>query len=207
MPVSSKKLALTSVAYVATLVAVAALASSQFETQSAAEAATVKLTTEYDKAKQIAPVMTSRERTQAEVYASYRNAKHALTPAQLSELLYAVGFRGQAHKVAFGIAMRESNARPLALNKSHRTGDSSYGIFQINMYGDLGPDRREKFGLTSNTQLLDPVLNIQVAYLMSKGGKDFGAWGIGPNAYREGAGMATLKRLGEYPGIIKVVIE
>ena len=205
MHVSSKKLALTSVAYAVTLAAVAAFASSQFETTPAADAAvTTASTTEYA---HIAPVMKSRERTQAEVYASYRNAKQALTPAQLSELLYAVGFRGEAHKVAFGIAMRESNARPLALNKSTRTGDSSYGIFQINMFGDLGPSRREKFGLTDNKQLFDPVLNLQVAHLMSRGGKDFGAWGIGPNAYREGAGMSTLKRLGEYPGIIKVVIE
>lgn len=204
MHVSNKKLAMTSVAYAVTLAAVAAFASSQFETTPAAEAAVVKSTTEYS---HIAPVMKSRERTQAEVYASYRNAKHALTPAQLSELLYAVGFRGDAHKTAFGIAMRESNARPLALNKSTRTGDSSYGIFQINMFGDLGPDRREKFGLTDNRQLLDPVLNLQVAYLMSKGGKDFGAWGVGPNAYRSGAGMSTLKRLKEYPGVIKVVIE
>ena len=205
MHVSNKKLALTSVAYAVTLAAVAAFASSQFETTPAAEAAVaVKETTEYA---HIAPVMKSRERTQAEVYASYRNSKHALTPAQLSELLYAVGFRGQAHKTAFGIAMRESNARPLALNKSTRTGDSSYGIFQINMYGDLGPSRREKFGLTDNKQLFDPVLNLQVAYLMSRGGEDFGAWGIGPNAYRQGAGMSTLKRLGEYPGVIKVIIE
>jgi cell wall-associated NlpC family hydrolase len=29
---------------------------------------------------------------------------------------------------------------------------------------------------------------------MSKGGKDFGAWGIGPNAYRQGAGMETIKK-------------
>jgi len=203
MQVSSKKLALTSVAYVATLVAVASVASAQFETQPAASAAQV-LTTKYQQ--EAAPVMKARLRTQAEVYASYRNSKHALTPAQLSELLYAVGFRGQAHKTAFGIAMRESNARPLALNKSTRTGDSSYGIFQVNMFGDLGPSRREKFGLTDNKQLFDPVLNAQVAYLMT-GGDDFGARGIGPNAYRSGAGMSTLKRLAEYPGIIKVVIE
>lgn len=204
MQVSSKKLALTSVAYVATLVAVASVASAQFETQPAANAVQVQ-TTKYEL--NAAPVMKSRARTQAEVYASYRNSKHALTPAQLSELLYAVGFRGQEHKIAFGVVMRESNARPLALNKSKRTGDSSYGIFQINMIGDLGPSRREKFGLTDNKQLFDPVLSAQVAYLMTRGGKDFGAWGIGPNAYRSGAGMSTLKRLGEYPGIIKVVIE
>ena len=210
MHVSNKKLALTSVAYAVTLAAVAAFASSQFETTPSAQAVTAtkeEVKEDTTKYAHIAPVMKSRERTQAEVFASYRNAKQALTPAQLSELLYAVGFRGQAHKTAFGIAMRESNARPLALNKSHRTGDSSYGIFQINMYGDLGPSRREKFGLTDNKQLFDPVLNLQLAFLMSGGGKDFGAWGIGPNAYRSGAGMSTLKRLKEYPGIIKVIVE
>ena len=39
---------------------------------------------------------------------------------------------------------------------------------------------------------------------MTNGGKDFGSWGIGPNAYREGAGISTLKRLNQYPGIVKV---
>lgn len=205
MHVSRKKLALTSVAYVLTLAAVASLASAQFGTQQPAQADEQQITTEYEK--EAAPVMKARLRTQAEVFASYRNTKQPLTAAQLSELLYAVGFRGQEHKTAFGIVMRESNARPLAHNGNKRTGDSSYGIFQVNMFGDLGPSRKEKFGLTSNTQLFDPVLNAQVAYHMSSGGEDFGAWGIGPNAYRSGAGMSTLKRLDEYPGIIKVVIE
>jgi hypothetical protein len=36
----------------------------------------------------------------------------------------------------------------MALNLSKRTGDSSYGLFQINMIGDLGPERRDKFNLT-----------------------------------------------------------
>jgi hypothetical protein len=205
MHVSSKKLALTSVAYAVTLAAVAAFASSQFETIPPAKAEEVVNTTEQEDNN--IPVITSRMRTQAEVFASYRNSKQALAPGQLSELLYAVGFRGQQHKTAWGIVMRESNARPLAHNGNARTGDSSYGIFQVNMFGDLGPSRKEKFGLTSNTQLFDPVLNAQVAFFMSKGGEDFGAWGIGPNAYRSGAGMTTLKRLGEYPGIVKVIIE
>jgi hypothetical protein len=203
MHISSKKLALTSVAYAVTLFAVALTATSQFETLDSAKAEELN-TTEYE---DNIPVISSVVRTQAEVFASYRNAKDALAPGQLSELLSAVGFKGKEHKIAWGIAMRESNARPLAHNGNKRTGDSSYGIFQVNMIGDLGPDRREKFGLTSNNQLYDPVLNAQVAYLMSKGGEDFGAWGIGPNAYRSGAGMSTLKRLNEYPGIIKVITE
>jgi hypothetical protein len=92
----------------------------------------------------------------------------------------------------------------MALNNNAKTGDSSYGIFQINMIGDLGVDRRAKFGLESNAQLNNPVVNAQVAYHMSAGGTDFGAWGIGPNAYKPGAGISTLRSLDDYPGYIKV---
>lgn len=205
MRISSKKLAMTSVAYAVTLAVVSVTAAIHLDTvpPAVADEAVVD-TTKYEEG---VPVMSARLRTQAEVFASYRNSKIPLAPGQLSELLSAVGFKGQAHKTAWGIAMRESNARPLAHNNNHRTGDSSYGIFQVNMIGDLGPSRRDKFGLTSNTQLFDPVINVQVAFFMTRGGEDFGSWGIGPNAYRSGAGMSTLKRLDEYPGIVKVITE
>lgn len=202
MHVSSRKIAVSSVAYAVTLIAVAVTASSHLTstTEPKAEALTLVQETKIQKV----PAIAVNIRTQGEVFASYRNSKIPLSGGQLSELLTAVGFAGKAHKVAWGIAMRESNARPLAHNKSTRTGDSSYGIYQINMIKDLGPERRAKFGLTENAQLFDPVLNAQVAFLMTGGGKDFGSWGIGPNAYRSGAGMSTLKRLDEYPGIVKV---
>ena len=203
MRVSKMKLAVTSVAYAVTLIAVAMTASSQFNTDSKAVASeSEQLNSKLEP--KVIPEVSASVRTSAEVFASYRNSKIPLSGGQLSELLTAVGFEGEAHRIAWGIAMRESNARPLALNKSTRTGDSSYGIYQINMIFDLGPERRKKFGLTANEQLFDPVLNVQVAYLMTNGGKDFGSWGIGPNAYREGAGMSTLKRLNQYPGIVKV---
>ena len=203
MQISKQKLALTSVAYAVTLIAVAMTASSHLSPDSVASATeTEQLNSKLEP--KVIPEVTASVRTPAEVFASYRNSKIPLTGGQLSELLTAVGFEGEAHRIAWGIAMRESNARPLALNKSTRTGDSSYGIYQINMIYDLGPERRKKFGLTANEQLFDPVLNVQVAYLMTNGGKDFGSWGIGPNAYREGAGMSTLKRLNQYPGIVKV---
>jgi len=199
------KLAVTSVAYAVTLIAVAMTASSQFNTDSKAVASeSEQLNSKLEP--RVIPEVSASVRTSAEVFASYRNSKIPLSGGQLSELLSAVGFEGDAHRIAWGIAMRESNARPLALNKSTRTGDSSYGIYQINMIYDLGPERRKKFGLTSNEQLFDPVLNVQVAFLMTGGGKDFGSWGIGPNAYREGAGMSTLKRLNQYPGVVKVTL-
>jgi hypothetical protein len=205
MQISKMKLAVTSVAYAVTLIAVAMTASSQFNADSKAVASeSEQLNSKLEP--KVIPEVSASVRTSAEVFASYRNSKIPLSGGQLSELLSAVGFEGQAHKTAWGIAMRESNARPLALNKSTRTGDSSYGIYQINMIYDLGPERRKKFGLTSNEQLFDPVLNVQVMYLMTGGGRDFGSWGIGPNAYRSGAGMSTLKRLNEYPGVVKVTL-
>jgi hypothetical protein len=49
------------------------------------------------------------------------------------------------------------------------------------MIGDLGPERRDKFNLESNYELFNPVLNAQVAFHMSRGGKNWIAWkGITP---------------------------
>jgi hypothetical protein len=140
--------------------------------------------------------------TKAEILAAYSKQTEQLSDEQLSELLYLVGFSGKAHKYAWAIVQRESNGRPKAHNGNADTGDNSYGIFQINMIGSLGADRRAKYDLTSNNQLFDPVVNATIAYQMSRGGEDFGSWGLGPNAYRSGAGVSSLGRLGEYPGVV-----
>jgi hypothetical protein len=105
----------------------------------------------------------------------YENA-HNLTDEQLTELLKAVGFKGKALRSACAIAKAESNGRPLAFNGNLKTGDSSYGMFQINMIGGLGPDRREKFDLSSNAELFNPVTNAQVALHMTKSGTDWSSW-------------------------------
>jgi len=120
--------------------------------------------------------------TRKEILEKYRNKKN-LTDEQLVELLRAVGFKGKELKEAYGIAKRESNGRPRAFNGNKSTGDHSYGIFQINMIGDLGVARREKFNLKSNAELYDPVTNAQIAYHMSQGGKNWSAWkGVTPRA-------------------------
>ena len=106
-----------------------------------------------------------------------------LSQDQLVELLRAVGFKGEALRTAWAVAMRESNGRPIAHNDNVRTGDNSYGIFQINMIGGLGNDRREKFGLAANADLFDPVTNAKITFHMTKGGTDWSSWGLGPNAY------------------------
>jgi hypothetical protein len=69
----------------------------------------------------------------------------------------------------------------MAFNGNEKTGDNSYGIFQINMIGMLKEDRKAKFGINFNSELLNPVINAQVAYHMSNGGKDWSSWhGITP---------------------------
>lgn len=108
----------------------------------------------------------------------FSEQKTTLTDEDLARLLYAVGFEGKALRTAWAVVKKESNGRPLAFNGNRKTGDSSYGIFQINMIGGLGVTRRDKFDLNSNVELFDPVVNAQVAYHMSGGGDDWTAWKI-----------------------------
>jgi len=105
----------------------------------------------------------------------YENA-HNLTDEQLVDMLRNVGFEGKALRSACAIAKAESNGRPLAFNDNVKTGDSSYGVFQINMLGELGSDRRDKFELHSNAELLNPVVNAQIALHMTQGGRDWSSW-------------------------------
>ena len=99
-----------------------------------------------------------------------------LTANELKDVLYSVGFRGEDLKEAWAIAMKESNGRPMAHNRNASTGDDSYGLFQINMIGSLGPSRLDKFNLKSYTDLYDPVTNAEIAYFMSDGGQNWSAW-------------------------------
>ena len=111
---------------------------------------------------------------------SFEN-KVSLTDLELKELLSLVGFKGKDLVVAWAVAKKESNGRPLAFNGNHKTGDSSYGMFQINMIDSLGPDRRTKFDLDSNAELFNPVKNAEIAYYMTNGGEDWSSWkGITP---------------------------
>jgi hypothetical protein len=118
--------------------------------------------------------------SKAKMLERYENKTH-LTDVELKDLLYLVGFRGNDLVVAWAIAKKESNGRPFAFNGNHKTGDSSYGVFQINMIDNLGPDRRDKFDLDSNAELFNPVKNAEIAYYMSRGGEDWSSWkGITP---------------------------
>lgn len=122
----------------------------------------------------------------------FRDLDRPLTGPELRELLELTGFEGEGLRQAWAVGMKESTGHPLAHNTNRATGDNSYGLFQINMLGKLGPYRLEKFDLPSYEALFDPVTNAEVAYHMSNEGTNFGHWGIGPDAY-EGS------TLGSYP--------
>jgi hypothetical protein len=128
--------------------------------------------TETIEATEVAKVVSKAKEDQLE---KYENAT-SLSDKDLKNLLQLVGFEGQNLKEAWAVAKKESNGRPFAFNGNTSTGDSSYGIFQINMLGVLGLDRRDKFELDHNADLFNPVVNAQIAYHMSDGGNDWSSW-------------------------------
>jgi hypothetical protein len=135
----------------------------------------------------VKPLVKTEAQLKQEVLDKFSNASYSpsemLTDEELKQLLETVGFEGTGLKKAWSIAKRESNGRPLAYNGNKNTGDSSYGLFQINMIGDLGPERLNKFDLQSNKELFDPVTNAEITYHMSNGGNDWTAWkGMTPKA-------------------------
>lgn len=108
----------------------------------------------------------------------YRLAK-TLNPKQLYHVLQLAGFKGKSLKIAWAVAMKETHGNPKAHNFSRATQDDSYGVFQINLYGAL-KGRVKAFGLKSVKDLTDPILNAQIAYRMSSGGKDWSPWHSNP---------------------------
>lgn len=138
-----------------------------------------------DSAKASPVTLMSKAMMKEKALEKYENAD-SLTDKELVGLLKAVGFVGDHLKQAWAIAKKESHGRPLAYNGNRKTGDSSYGLFQVNMIGSLGEARRDKFRLDSNADLLNPVINAQVAYHMSDGGKNWASWkGVRTERVRE----------------------
>jgi hypothetical protein len=113
------------------------------------------------------------------------------TPEEIKNVLELAGFEGKALRTAFGIVLKESTGRPYAHNQNSATGDNSYGLFQINMIGSLGPARRSEFGLANNEELFSPIKNAQIAYIISNGGSDWGPWG--------GVSRKVLNFMNEFP--------
>ncbi len=96
-----------------------------------------------------------------------------LSRSQLTGLAQSVGFKGNDVNIAVAVALAESGGNPGATNMKGR--DNSYGLWQINMKGSLGPDRRKKFGINNDTDLLRPAINAKAAKIVH-GESGWGAW-------------------------------
>jgi hypothetical protein len=114
----------------------------------------------------------SFDRGSYELVGANYDKKTQLSEKELDSILGQAGFSGNGLKMARAIVFYESTNRPMAFNKS----SNCYGLFQINMTGSMGPDRRKKYNLKSNEDLYNPLISAQIAYSMSDGGKDWGAW-------------------------------
>lgn len=101
----------------------------------------------------------------------------------LMSTIKQAGFGPRGAEIAYAVAMAESGGNIHAHNTNASTGDNSYGLFQINMIGDLGPGRRKQYGLKNNNQLFNALTNAKIAYQMSNKGRDWGAW----STYKNGA--------------------
>lgn len=107
-----------------------------------------------------------------------------LSAEQIARHAYAAGFRGQGLTTAVAVALAESGGRTTAHNAT--PPDDSYGLWQINMLGALGPDRRRQYHLKSDDQLFDPDTNARVANSISGDGHDFTPWSTYTNgAYKD----------------------
>lgn len=85
------------------------------------------------------------------------------TKSEIANMLRQAGFPESEIPTMTAITMAESGGRSTALNPNRSTGDESYGLLQINMIDELGPERRRQFGLKSNEELYDPRTNFRVA--------------------------------------------
>lgn len=135
----------------------------------------------------VAPFISPKAEPEVKTY----KKKEQLSPQELKDILYQVGFRGERLREAWGTAMKESTGRPRSHNDNPNTGDNSYGLFQINMIDSLGPARRKQFNLESNKDLFNPVRNAEIAFFMSNGGKNWSSW--------NGITDSTAKWMKEFP--------
>lgn len=111
-------------------------------------------------------------------------AGQVLSQGQIRAYAQAAGLTPAAAQIASAIAMAESRGDVAAHNPV--PPDDSYGLWQINMLGKLGPSRRAQFGLSSNAQLYDPAVNARAMKAISSNGRSWIPWSTYTNgAYRK----------------------
>jgi hypothetical protein len=106
----------------------------------------------------------------------------ALSVAEMTRLAKQAGFSDQEAAIMGAIGAAESSGNPKAHNPDATTGDNSYGLWQINMLGRMGPERRNQFGIENNERLWDPNVNAKAAKTIYEQ-QGFNAWSV----YKSGA--------------------
>lgn len=104
------------------------------------------------------------------------------TETDLVILAKSQGLTPEQARMAGAIGWLESHGDPNAHNTNASTGDNSYGYWQINMLGAMGPERRVLFGISNNEQLFDPQTNARAMKILSANGQDFSPWSTYPEA-------------------------
>jgi|SRR5262245_49445229 len=99
----------------------------------------------------------------------------AISGVKVAQAAHAAGFRDQTLVTMVAIARAESGWDPRAHNPD--PPDNSFGLWQINMIGALGPERRKLLGIDSNEELFDPATNARAAKLIQKQ-QGFEAWSV-----------------------------
>lgn len=77
---------------------------------------------------------------------------------------------------AIAVVLAESGGDPTAHNDT--PPDDSYGLFQINMYGDLRDERAQRYNLDSLANLYEPRKNAEVAYDIFQRAGSFRPWSV-----------------------------
>lgn len=96
-------------------------------------------------------------------------------PLTIALAAFDAGLRSPvALSQATAIALAESGGNERAHNRI--APDDSYGLWQINMYGELGPARRAQFGISSNEALYDIGTNAKAMYAISSQGTNWRPW-------------------------------
>jgi len=102
-----------------------------------------------------------------------------LSAKQIADVARQAGIPEDKIPTMVAIAMAESGGNSEAHNPKYP--DNSFGLWQINMLDEpgyqLGAERRQKYGLSSNEELKDPLTNAKAAFdiLNSQG---LGAWSV-----------------------------
>lgn len=105
-------------------------------------------------------------------------APGSFDPYELARILDRKKFKREDIWKMLAISWRESRWNPNAY--ANDSDDDSYGLFQINMLGKMGPKRAKDFGISNYRELLDPKTNAKAARILYGGG-NLSHWSVNGN--------------------------